>query len=225
MYRVLLVPVLGAFVDGDPKDEQDKSGIISHLARELHGQPGFFDKIPAKHKRNNLVGAGIGPEVDVEAELRAIRENRGSVHTQGCLYNRPYGTEYDENEILVRGKIWFWRPLTREVNDCSVHTFNLTCGHPVFTLREQVHTLYLQRNHKSHQQKDASKIEGGYHLSVFNDFIVKGNRTFYMKKVKTFIQDRLSFNRQVKQYIENEMMGQFSIVQELIFVGDFVFEN
>ena len=37
MYRVLLVAVLDAFVDGNPKDEQDNSGIISHLARALHG--------------------------------------------------------------------------------------------------------------------------------------------------------------------------------------------
>ena len=65
-----------------------------------------------------------------------------------------------------------------KVNDCIVHALNYLYRHPVFVKREQVYRLALARSKKAKDYVIEQKIKQGYPLVMFNNFVVKGHKSY-----------------------------------------------
>ena len=75
---------------------------------------------------------------------------------------------------------WFEQALnvSFRINDCIVHALNYLYRHPVFVKREQVYQLALARSKKAKDYVIEQKIKQGYPLVMFDNFVVKGHKSY-----------------------------------------------
>jgi hypothetical protein len=106
--------------------------------------------------------------------------NDSERHLTGYLYLRENGTLYDQWEILLENYFWFEPAIKMPfiINDCLVHALNYLFRHPIFVTRDQVHRLALRRMKKASDYIIGRKVENGYALSLFANFVVKKDRSY-----------------------------------------------
>jgi hypothetical protein len=75
------------------------------------------------------------------------------------------------------------------INDCVSYSINGIYRYALFTTREQVHRLAVQRQKKSKDQIANRKILDGYSLKLFDHFVVKNRRKYSLKHDETVVTD------------------------------------
>ena len=94
------------------------------------------------------------------------------------MYDNAAATPYDPHNLLDGMSIWFEPAKHDPVQDCLIHAFNYLMRFPLFTDREQLFYLALKRGKRSIEYTAARKKKAGYAISMFNHFVVKGNKSY-----------------------------------------------
>jgi hypothetical protein len=71
-------------------------------------------------------------------------------------------------------------------HDCCGHSVNYLVRDALFVRREQLQRLATLRSKKPFDAVVSHKIAGGYHLSMFRDFFVKGGSSYSINHLASF---------------------------------------
>jgi hypothetical protein len=131
-------------------------------------------------------GAGRRDFDEVERDVHASNiKSDMERHITGRMYLHTPATHYHPDNILNRESFFFEqaKPESFTVMDCLVHATNGGFRCPIFVDRKQVFQLSLERQKKDRDFLAGLKMRSGYPPCLFDDFVVKGSKSYSIKMI------------------------------------------
>ena len=169
----------------------DWAAIISHIKQQFAGTDTTL-RIPSQF-RNSYVLVGDAGHSSSRAKVKELIKEYNELpederYLKGFIYSMHQKIRYDAAKLLRPNRIFFEAPFLHSMiaHDCCGHSVNYLVRDALFVRREQLQRLATLRSKKSFEVVASHKIAGGYHLSIFRDFFVKGGRSYSINHLVSF---------------------------------------